>query len=125
MAKKFSTFKEKPQRLIPVPLHRKRYHQRGFNQAIEIAQPISRQLNIPLDTRCCLRRVDTTAQAELHADERRKNIRGAFQVRHHINYKHVAIIDDVVTTGATVNELAKMLRKEGVTKIEVWCCARA
>lgn len=121
----FDTSKPTPELLIPVPLHRKRQRQRGFNQALEIARPVSKALQIPIDIHSCIRVKSTQAQSELPAKKRRYNIKNAFQICHDIGAKHVAIIDDVVTTGSTVNELSKNLKQRGVKCIEIWCLARA
>lgn len=113
-----------PEAIIPVPLHESRYRKRGFNQAIEIARTVSRRLDIPLDLTACRRIRATVAQARLPAGERRGNLRKAFAARPGLVHRHVAILDDVVTTGTTVNEVARTLRWAGVEKIEVWACAR-
>jgi len=125
IADKLSTRTDLPQLIIPVPLHPSRYRERGFNQAIEIARPISKALKIPLGLNQCVRIRKTTAQSELPARQRAKNIKRAFEVRMKIPANHIAILDDVVTTSATVAELAKTIRASGVLKIEVWACARA
>lgn len=114
-----------PELLIPVPLHRGRYHERGYNQTLEIARNLSRRLEIPLDFASCIRSRLTQPQTQLKSKERRRNVRKAFALAKPIKADHVAILDDVVTTGATVNELAKLLRKAGVKRIDVWACARA
>lgn len=114
-----------PQLLIPVPLHPARYRERGFNQALEIARTAARQLLIPLEFTASRRRRDTPHQTGLTAKQRRKNLRNAFIVDKPLSAQHVAIIDDVMTSGTTVNELAKALRKSGATRIEIWTCARA
>jgi ComF family protein len=114
-----------PEALIPVPLHAGRYRERGFNQAIEIARTVSHYLEVPLDFTACRRLRATPAQARLSAKERRRNLRQAFATRPDLDHRHVAIVDDVVTTGTTVNEVARALRRAGVEKIEVWACARA
>lgn len=116
---------EIPELLIPVPLHPARYRLRGFNQAQEIARTIARQTNIPLNYSCCVREKNTLQQVNLTAKKRQKNLRRAFRVTSPILVRHVAIIDDVMTTGATVNELAKSLSQAGVERIDVWVCARA
>jgi ComF family protein len=116
---------DKPEAIIPVPLHPGRYRERGFNQALEIARVVSRRLKIPLDLGACRRLRATAAQAQLSAAERRKNLRRAFVARPGLLPRHVAILDDVVTTGTTVNELAKVLRRAGAERIEIWACARA
>lgn len=116
---------ELPEAIIPIPLHRSRYGLRGFNQALEIGRTVARRLGVGLDPSACRRIRATAAQAMLPARERRKNIRGAFAPRPVIGYRHVAILDDVVTTGATVNEVARVLRSAGVERVEVWAIARA
>ena len=115
----------RPQAIVPVPLHGARLRERGFNQALELARPVAQALQLPLLTRHCQRIRATTAQTALSAKQRRKNIRGVFQVVQPLPARHVAIVDDVMTTGQTVNELAKTLRKAGATQIDVWICARA
>ncbi len=114
-----------PDVIIPVPLHKKRLRQRGFNQALEIARPIAKRYAIRLDSRCCTRTVSTAPQMEQNKKTRQQNIRHAFKVSPQFHYKHVAIIDDVMTTGQTVNELARMLRKQGAERIQIWSAARA
>ncbi|MEK6747932.1 MAG: double zinc ribbon domain-containing protein [Pseudomonadota bacterium] len=113
-----------PEALIPVPLHISRLRQRGYNQAVELARPLSRLLNIPVDLHSLQRTRATAPQLELDAEARRKNLRNAFQVVRPINARHVAIIDDVMTTGSTVAVIAKLLRKHGVERIDVWVMAR-
>lgn len=125
MAEALSDLAERPGRLIPVPLHPKRYRERGFNQAAEIARGISRQLQIPVELNCCARTRATPPQTELPARERLRNLRKAFRIVTIPQASHVAIVDDVVTTGTTVNELAKVLRAAGIERIDVWACARA
>ena len=114
----------KPDCIIPVPLHRQRLQERGFNQALELARIIARQLNIPLDYSLCLRSKVTPYQSGLSAKQRKQNLKNAFKVTRPHSYKHVVIFDDVVTTGTTVNELAKQLKLSGVETIEVWAIAR-
>lgn len=114
-----------PELLIPVPLGTQRYRTRGFNQAIELARTISKQTNIPVRTDVLERTRETQEQAGLGRKQRRRNVRGAFKVQRAPACNHVAILDDVVTTGSTVNEIAKLLRRAGVQKVEVWAVARA
>jgi ComF family protein len=114
-----------PDLLLPVPLHYKRIAERGFNQALEIARIIAKSLQIPIDAKSCIRVRNTAAQAELKSDKRKANVARAFQCIKPIAAKHVAIVDDVVTTGNTVRELSKVLHKAGVERIDVWCIARA
>lgn len=113
-----------PDLILPVPLHHARLSERGFNQALEIAKPIGKYFQIPIDTRSCIRIKNTQAQSSLPASKRKHNLKNAFGLSHFISAKHVAILDDVVTTGNTVSEIAFLLRKIGVEKIDIWCCAR-
>lgn len=113
-----------PECIIPVPLHIDRLRERGFNQALELARIITKQLKIPIDYSLCRRNKATPFQSGLSAKERKKNLKNAFYVTKPHHYKHVAIFDDVVTTGSTVNELAKQLKRSGVKMIEVWALAR-
>ena len=114
-----------PDCLLPVPLHPARLRQRGFNQSIEIARIISSRLQIPIEYDAVIRQRQTTSQTGLDARQRRRNIRGAFEVVTEIKAKHILIIDDVMTTGSTVNELARVLKKSGVQCIGVLSVARA
>jgi ComF family protein len=112
-----------PDLIIPVPLHTKRLRERGFNQAVEIARPISKKLTLPMHH--CSRIKYTHPQATLLAEERVKNMRGAFLITQDLTNKTVAVVDDVITTGQTINEFCKTLKKAGAKRIDVWCCARA
>jgi ComF family protein len=116
--------KKLPECLIPVPLHKQRLRERGFNQAQELAQIIAAQLKIPLDYTLCQRNKSTPFQSGLSAKQRKQNLKNAFSITKTHSYKHVAVFDDVVTTGTTVNELAKQLKQSGVEIIEVWAIAR-
>ena len=115
--------RELPELIIPIPLHRKRLRQRGFNQAVELARPIAKQLGLSIDRTLCKRIKNTPAQITLEAKQRQQNMRNAFQIKPP-NLDYIAIIDDVMTTTSTVNELCKCLRKQGVKKIDVWVIAR-
>jgi len=114
-----------PECIIPMPLHNKRLRERGFNQALEIAKPLSKQLKIPILDDYCLRTKDTLPQSQLSAAKRAINMKNAFSIKKNIPYRHVAIIDDVMTTGHTLHSLSQTLYRQGVTQIEIWCCARA
>ena len=114
-----------PDLIIPIPLHPLRYKQRGFNQAFEIAKTVSKYLNCPIDNQSCIRIRDTQHQSRLSAKQRDKNMKHAFKVIQTISAQHVAIVDDVITTGATANDLAKTLKKSGVKRVDIWVCARA
>ncbi len=115
---------EMPHALVPVPLHRARLRERGYNQALELAQPLSDALDIPL-REVLVRRRATAAQSDLDAAARRKNVRGAFDVVGDDLPMHVALIDDVMTTGTTIRECARVLRRAGVARVDVWVLARA
>lgn len=115
---------DKPELIIPMPLHPQRLRERGYNQALEIARPLAKKLRIPLALKVCQRVIATAPQASIPAEERRKNVKQAFQVSPDLKARHVAIVDDVVTTGSTVTELTRALREAGVKRVDVWCCAR-
>ena len=117
---------EIPDRLVPVPLHGFRLFNRGFNQAFDLARQIGRELDIPLLEYSLRRTRRTRAQAGLDAGERRKNLRGAFTWHGRpLSGMHVALVDDVMTTGTTVKECAGILRKAGVMRVDIWVIARA
>lgn len=115
-----------PELLIPVPLHRNRLYQRGFNQSLELADRLGRLLSIPVNNQACQRRVDTPHQVGLEAKQRRKNLANAFRVNASrlTGVKHLALVDDVVTTGTTAQLLARELVNTGVERVDIWCLAR-
>ena len=113
-----------PDVIIPAPLHRSRLYERGFNQAIELARPISKKLNIPIEYKRCKRLVNTAAQSKLPANQRADNVKNAFVAHQDLAYKHIALLDDVMTTGHTLIEMSRALYYVGVKRIDVWCCAR-
>lgn len=117
-----------PTCITAVPLGAQRLAERGFNQALEIAKPLSRSLGIKLVPQLTSRLRDTHAQAMLHPDERHKNIRDAFTVSHHaidsIKGQHIGVVDDVITTGETLNELASTLKRFGATRVTNFVFAR-
>jgi ComF family protein len=115
---------ERPEVLIPVPLHRARLAERGYNQALEMARPVARALALPLDIACCTRAIATAPQTGLDERARRRNIHGAFAALTPLPWGRVAVLDDVVTTGSTVAELARVLRRAGANRVEVWAVAR-
>ena len=117
-------FIQMPQAIIPVPLHSRRLRQRGFNQAWLIGQSLSKKLQLPLLDNVLLRQVNTSPQAGLSGAMRRKNLQGAFVLTAAISQQRVAIVDDVVTTGTTVAEIAKLLSSQYIDA-QVWCLARA
>jgi ComF family protein len=113
-----------PEALLPVPLHSKRLAERGFNQALEIARIVSKTLSIPVLVNAVQRSRATPPQVSLDAKARRGNVRGAFRLQQSLQAKHVAIMDDVITTGSTVAEVAQVLKMSGVEEVEIWALAR-
>lgn len=107
--------------VLPVPLSRARMATRGFNQSIEIARPLAKRLGKPLDTGSVLRIADTAPQASLPFDARRRNVRGAFAVidtrRERIIGRRIGVVDDVMTTGAILEEFAKTLKRAGAVAV--------
>jgi ComF family protein len=114
-----------PEVLLPVPLHRERMLERGYNQAAEIATAWSGMLDIPVDRRALRRLRATASQSGLNAAERTRNLRGAFEYRTRKTYRHVAVIDDIVTTGSTADEITRVLHRSCVDCVEIWALARA
>lgn len=114
----------KPDCLIPMPLGAARLKQRGFNQALEIARRVSRKTGIALLPEGCQRIRETLPQTSLPWKERARNIRGAFACSLDLQGKRIAIVDDVMTTGATMNEVAKVLRRQGAAEVSAWVVAR-
>ncbi len=115
---------ELPDMIMPVPLHPTRLRERGFNQALELAKPVGRYFNIPLEINSCRRTKATETQSTLDKKIRMKNMRGAFKIVQPLDCEHLVLIDDVVTTGTTVNELAKVIKTSGVKRVDVWALAR-
>jgi ComF family protein len=113
-----------PELIVPVPLHPTRLRSRGYNQALELAHPLGRHLGIPIAPFICRRQRNTAPQVKQAMEGRHSNIQGAFQVVGRIQARHVALVDDVVTTGATVAELARTLKRAGVERVDVWAVAR-
>lgn len=114
----------KPDYLLPMPLHPARLAQRGFNQAAEIARRLSPLIGIPWLPDACQRVRDTPSQAGLDLKTRQRNLRGAFACPMDLSGKHVALIDDVMTSGSSLNELAHAARKAGALEIQAWVLAR-
>lgn len=113
-----------PQAVIPIPSHRTRLRERGFEPTREIARWLRRELPELRILDALEKRRATPMQSALPARQRRGNVRGAFTLRHHNLPRHIAVLDDVVTTGATIEEAARMLRGAGVERLELWAVAR-
>jgi ComF family protein len=114
-----------PDLLVPMPLARSRLRERGFNQALEIARGLSDRLNLRLAIDVCRRTRNTPPQAGLPWDERRRNDRGAFGCSKDLTGTRIAVVDDVLTTGATLDELAGTLLRAGAAEVVGWVIARA
>ncbi|WP_047303806.1 ComF family protein [Pseudomonas fluorescens] len=116
----------RPDALLPVPLAAKRLRQRGFNQAAMLARWLSRQLDLPCEENVVHRIQDTSAQQDLDAKARKRNLRNAFALTSDANVKgrHLALVDDVLTTGATTQALARLLMNAGAARVDVYCLAR-
>ena len=106
--------------IVPVPLSRERLRERGYNQAVEIARALGR----PLELELCTRQRHGTAQTELPLAERHRNVRGAFACTRRLDGQSVAVVDDVMTTGATLAEVATTLKAAGAARVVNWVIAR-
>lgn len=115
----------RPDRVIPLPLHPARARERGFNQAAEIARPLAKTLGIALDTSSLTRARNTTAQAALPLARRHGNVKGAFACAESVADMHIALVDDVMTSGTTLNEAARALKQAGAAEVSLWVVARA
>ena len=114
----------RPDRLVAMPLHAQRLRERGFNHAGEIARAVARRLEVPLDTTSCRRIRDTPPQMGLKHADRRRNVRGAFACSGDVQGMRIAVVDDVMTTGTSLDELAKTLKAAGAAAVETWVVAR-
>ncbi|MEJ2402806.1 MAG: ComF family protein [Candidatus Thiodiazotropha sp.] len=121
---RLGTLDAPPDRILPVPLHALRLKERGFNQAVELGRILSRHYAIPLDLHCVQRIRNTQAQSDLKETARQKNLRKAFLLRRPVKGLKLAILDDVITTGATVRELGRTLKQAGAKHVDVWAIAR-
>ncbi len=116
---------EPAQAVVPVPLHRGRLRRRGYDQALELARELARQMRLPLHAGALCRHRATHAQSDLDAAARRRNVRGAFRLRGDARLPaHVALFDDVMTTGATLGECARVLHRAGIQRVDAWALAR-
>jgi len=123
---RFADNLRRPDALVPVPLAARRLRQRGFNQAAMLARWLSNSLDIPCDEGLLSRIKDTSAQQDLSADARKKNLRNAFTLTPgaSVRGRHLALVDDVLTTGATAQALARLLKDAGAAQVDVYCLAR-
>lgn len=111
--------------LMPVPLSRQRLRERGFNQALEIARPLARALHLPLDTSSLVRVRETTPQSLLPWRARKSNVRHAFACCRDFSGQTLIVVDDVMTTGATLDAVARTLKDHGAARVINWVAARA
>jgi len=120
---------QRPQLIIPMPMHIKRLRERGYNQALELSRFFAAYFSLPLDYTSVIRSRYTDLQAGLAATDRQKNVTNAFAIKKPFNYEHIALIDDVMTTGCSANEVAKLLKNDpqnkNVKQVDVWTIARA
>lgn len=112
-----------PDLVLYVPMHIKKYYSRGFNQVTELLQEFSRDKRINL-VHALVRSKPNISQVGLNKKIRSNNLQDAFSMTHSVAGKNVVIVDDVVTTGATVNELAKLCKQNGAINVDVWCFLR-
>jgi len=112
--------------IVPVPLHRRRYLERSFNQAASIARIIERATGWPVDETSLEREINNQPQAQLNDEERITNAKGIFRVKNPENFKNknILLVDDVLTTGSTLREAAQVLQDAGAAKISAWVLAR-
>lgn len=115
----------RPDLLIPVPLHDTRLRQRGYDQAQVLAREVGRRLDVPVNWRTCQRVRATAPQSGLDRVARRRNVRGAFAITKPPGVNHAVVLDDVMTTGATVGALVTALKRAGVAQVDVWTLCRA
>lgn len=113
-----------PDLLIPMPLHPERTVERGYNQAAEVARRLSARLGVAWDGTSCQRIRATAPQAGLDLQKRHRNLRGAFACGRDLSGLRVALVDDVMTTGSSLDELAGVVRKAGAAEVEAWVLAR-
>jgi len=111
--------------ILPVALSARRLEERGFNQALEIARPLARALNLPLDGTSLIRTRDTPAQSGLPWRARKSNVRRAFACKRDLTGEAVIVIDDVMTTGATLDAVARALKERGAARVVNWVATRA
>jgi len=110
--------------VFPVPLSRERLRERGYNQAAEIARHVANERRVPLELTIMTRERNTRAQADLPWSDRARNVRGAFRCERSLDGAAIAVVDDVMTTGATLDELAATLKRAGAARVVNWVVAR-
>lgn len=114
----------RPQVVLSVPLHLRRYRQRGYNQADLLARPLAHWLGCEYFPDALQRLRATPAQQQLSERQRKRNLQQAFCCNQSLAGKHIALVDDVVTTGSTISEVANLLNKDNISSLQVWCICR-
>ncbi len=125
LVERLRTATNRPDVIVPVPLHASRLRERGYNQSLELARVLGRRLKLPVKPFIATRVRATPAQTSLPLEKRARNVRNAFTADGNVAGLHVAIVDDVMTSGHTAGALAKSLRQAGAKTISVWVVARA
>jgi ComF family protein len=113
-----------PDLLIGVPMTHRAVRKRGLNQAVFLARLIGRQLGIPVKSTLIKKLRETDRQSTLNASKRQRNLKGAFHCKGSLEDKHIALVDDILTTGATANEISRVLKAAGANRVDIWVCAR-
>ena len=114
----------RPDLLVGVPMTHRAVRKRGLNQAVFLARLIGRQLGIPVKSTLIKKLRETDRQSTLNASKRQRNLKGAFHCKGSLEDKHIALVDDILTTGATANEISKVLKAAGANRVDIWVCAR-
>ena len=114
----------RPDLLVGVPMTHRAVRKRGLNQAVFLARLIGRQLGIPAKSTLIKKLRETDRQSTLNASKRQRNLKGAFHCKGSLEDKHIALVDDILTTGATANEISKVLKAAGANRVDIWVCAR-
>jgi len=107
-----------------VPMTHRAVRKRGLNQAVFLARLIGRQLDIPAKSSLIKKLRETDRQSTLNASQRQRNLKGAFHCQGSLKGKHIALVDDILTTGATANEISRVLKAAGANRVDIWVCAR-
>jgi ComF family protein len=114
----------RPDLLVGVPMTQRAVRKRGLNQAVFLARLIGRQLGIPTKSTLIKKLRETDRQSTLNASQRQRNLKGAFHCKGSLEGKHIALVDDILTTGATANEISRVLKAAGANRVDIWVCAR-
>lgn len=116
--------KPRPDLLVGVPMTHRAIRKRGLNQAVFLARLTGRQLDIPAKSSLIKKLRETDRQSTLNASQRQRNLKGAFHCKGSLKGKHIGLVDDILTTGATANEISRVLKAAGANRVDIWVCAR-